>query len=163
MFHIERIDFSRIEELLEMMRERAVWLNENDKGMWDLDKLTKDQIVKRYDEPELYISYDDNEKVGGFILIHYDKNYWQDKIDEKALYIHKFVVRVGCGKKGYSDKMITWIKLHAMELQKDFIRLDYMKDREYLKMMYRKNGFEDIEELKLANGDMMIKAEYKIV
>ena len=161
MFHIERIEISRIEKLLEMMRERAIWLNQNDKGMWDLDKLTKDQIVKRYDEPELYVSYDDKEKVGGFILIHYDKNYWKDRIDEKALCIHKFVVRLGYGKRGYSDKMIEWIKIHAMELKKNYIRLDYIKDREYLKMMYKKNGFEDIEELKLTNGDIMIKADIK--
>ena len=163
MFHIKRIDYSRIEELLEMMRERAIWLNQNDKGMWALDKLTKDQIVKRYDEPELYISYDDNVKIGGFLLIHYDKNYWKDRIGDMALYLHKFVVRLGYGKKGYSDKMIEWIKIHAMELEKDYIRLDYMKDREYLKMMYKKNGFEDIEELKLANGDVIIKSEYKMV
>ena len=163
MFHVERIDYSKIDELLGILKERAIWLNQNGKGMWDLDKLTKDQIIKRYDEPEIYVSYDDKEKIGGFILIHYDKNYWKDRIGEKALYIHKFVVRLGYGKKGYSDKMIEWIKIHAMELKKDYIRLDFMKDREYLKIMYKKNGFEDIEELKLANGDLMIKAEYKIV
>jgi len=162
MFHIERIDNERIDELLVMMKERANWLNQNEKRMWDLDKLTKNEIIKRYDEPELYLSYDDKEKVGGFILIHYDKNFWKDRIGEKALYIHKFVVRLGYGKRGYSDKMIEWIKIHAMELGKDYVRLDYMKDREYLRMMYSKNGFEDIDELKLANGDIMIKAEYKM-
>ena len=66
MFHVERIDYSRSEELLGVMKERAMWLIQNDKKMWDLDKLTKNEIIKRYDEPELYLSYAEQEKVGGF-------------------------------------------------------------------------------------------------
>jgi hypothetical protein len=163
MFRVERIHDSRIEDLLGVIRERAEWLIHNGKKMWDLDKLNFEDIVKRYDEPEFYISYEDREKVGGFILIHYDKNYWKERIDDKALYFHNFVVRLGHGKQGYSDKMLEWIKMHAMELGKQFIRLDYLKDRGYLRRMYLQHGFEDIEELKLANGDIMMKAEYKIV
>lgn len=163
MFRVERIDYSRSEELLGVMKERAMWLIQNDKKMWDLDKLTKNEIIKRYDEPELYLSYAEQEKVGGFLLIHYDKNYWKDRIEDKALYIHKFVVRLGFGNKGYSDKMIEWIKIHAIELGKQYIRIDYMKSRPYLRSMYLKHGFEDIEELKQADGEILMKAEYKII
>ena len=162
MFHVERIGYDRADELLEIMRDRALWLNQKGTSMWDLEKLTEEGIVQRYEDPELYLAFDDRERVGGFLLLHADKNYWKDKTGDDALYIHKFVVARDHGGRGYSGLMLEWIKRHAGEIGKRYIRLDYYKDREYLRSMYRNQDFEDVEELSMPDGKIMIKAEYRI-
>ena len=162
MFHVEKLGYDNIEELLDIMREKAKWLIKNDRGMWDISKLNKEAIIQRYDYPELFVSYENKNKVGGFLLIEYDKKYWKENRDEKAYYLHKFVVKTGFGGKGYSQRMLEWIKDYGKENGKQYIRLDYYKNRTYLRNLYLRHGFNDVEELETENWEIMIKGEYKI-
>ena len=162
MFCVKNIEHEHMDELINLWIERHVWLKEHNKEMWKLDQLNKESIIEKYECPKWYIAYDDTEIVGGFLLIEHDRRYWPDNINEKAYYIHKFVVRTGCGGKGYSDKMLEWIKSYGRENGKKFVRLDYEKQRGYLRALYLRQGFEDIEVLTYSNGNEIVKAECRI-
>ena len=136
MFNIKIIEYEHMDELINLWIERHLWLKEHNKEMWKLDQLNKASIIEKYENPKCYLAYEDEEKVGGFLLIEHDRRYWPDEMDEKAYYIHKFVVRTGCGGKGYSDKMLEWIKSYGRDNGKQYVRLDYEKQRKYLRNMY---------------------------
>lgn len=80
-------------------------------------------------------------------------------MDDKAFYLHKFVVDVDSSGKRYSDKILEWVKNNGKMNHKEYIRLDYEKQRDYLRKMYLRNGFKDIEIMHAENGYDIVKAE----
>jgi hypothetical protein len=161
MFYVEKIDYERLQELINIWIERQKWLEEKHNGMWNIDELNKECIIQKYENPSCYMSFDKKEPIGGFLLLERDSRYWPDNTEDKAFYIHKFVIGKKYGGKGYSEKMLIWIKNLGSIKNKEYIRLDYDMKREYLRSMYLKNGFRDIE-LKLIDGFQIMKAEYQI-
>jgi hypothetical protein len=162
MFHIEQIGYEKLDDLIELWKKRYFWLKEKKQEMWKLDQLNADSIIKKYELPQCYIAFEGTVSVGGFLLIEKDKRYWPDKLDDKAFYFHKFVVDIDSSGKGYSSKILEWVKDYGKSKDKNYIRLDYEKQREYLRKMYLKHGFEDIEIMHAENGFDIIKAECRL-
>jgi GNAT superfamily N-acetyltransferase len=162
MFYVERIEYERLDELIDILIERCCWLKENAKDMWNVEELNTESIIKKYVCPKCYLGFEDGEKIGGFLLIEKDKRYWPDRIEDKAYYIHKFVVKPEYSKKRYSHKMLEWIKELGIKNDKKYIRLDYEKHRSYLRNMYLDHGFQDIELIIKNDGTEIVKAEFKI-
>lgn len=161
MFKIEEVGYERIEELLSILIERAIWLENKNIKMWEVSKLTKEEIISRYRSPKVFLGID-SDVVGGFLLSEIDTNYWKEGIYDNAFYLHKFAVRKEFGGKGYSIKMLKWIKKYGREMGKDYIRLDFVKDRDYVRRMYHEQGFIEIEEMTSEIGLALVKAEYRI-
>ena len=100
-----------------------------------------------------------DEAVGGFLLVGSDDHYWSEKAGDKALYLHKFVVRLGFGGRGYSGRMLEWVKDFGRAAGMDFVRLDYQRGRGALAGLYLAHGFLEVGEMKNRDGDLMVKAE----
>ena len=159
MFFVKEIGYSDLDFLLAMWIERGQWLKANYQAMWNLDELNKESILTKYCNPHCFTAYDGINLVGGFLLLEKDEQYWPDKLEDRAYYLHKFVISLGSAGKGYSSKVIDWVKQFAKEQGKNYIRLDYELDRSPLRGMYLANGFEDVEEIKAYGNKRMIKAE----
>ena len=161
MFDVHEVDYEHIDKFIEILVERCIWLSSKNLGMWDINQLNKKAIIEKYEIPRCFIGCVDEVKIGGFLLIEQDKRYWPDKLSEKAYYFHKFVVKPGYGGNGYSDKMIEWTKDLCIADNKEYMRLDYEKHRSYLRNMYLKHGFEDIEVQIHNDGKEVVKAEWR--
>jgi GNAT superfamily N-acetyltransferase len=162
MFHVEEIGYEKIDDYIDLLIERFYWLKNHNIDMWKIEQLNKESIIYKYENPKCYLGFEDSVIVGGFLLIEQDNRYWPDKLEEKAFYIHKFVVKPEFGGKGYSHKMIEWVKELGIKNGKRFIRLDYETRRKYLREMYINLGFVDVEYLNQNKGFEIVKAEYKI-
>jgi hypothetical protein len=57
--------------------------------------------------------------------------------------------------------MLVWVKDLAARRGKDFVRLDYQRDRAYLRAMYLRQGFEDVGEKTTSEGKPLVLAEYR--
>ena len=166
-FRVEEAGRDRLEVLLGMLRERAAWLEARNWKMWEASRLTVQDILKRYHDPAAYLAFDGaeavdearDEAVGGFLLVGSDDHYWSEKAGDKALYLHKFVVRLGFGGRGYSGRMLEWVKDFGRAAGMDFIRLDYQRGRGALAGLYLAHGFLEVGEMKNRDGDLMVKAE----
>ena len=64
--------------------------------------------------------------------------------------------------KGYSKLIIDWVKALGESMGKDYIRIDFNEEREYLRKLYYGNGFECIKRYKDESGKKIALAEYKI-
>jgi GNAT superfamily N-acetyltransferase len=162
MFYVKEIEYSDIDEYIDMLVERCKWLKDQKIDMWKIDQLTKESIIQKYENPMCFLAYEDSVSVGGFLLLEIDNRYWPEKIDEKAYYFHKFVVKPEFSGKGYSVKILNWVKEFGKQNGKDYIRLDYETRRKYLRNMYLNSGFIDIEYMNQNKGYELVKAEYKI-
>lgn len=76
--------------------------------------------------------------------------------------VFDFVITDENSGKGYSEKMLKWVKEYGKEKGKDFIRLDFNENREYLRKMYYGNGFERVNIMTENENGKIVLAEYKI-
>jgi hypothetical protein len=159
---IKRANDKEVKILLQLWIDKAKWLEEQGKRLWGTDQFTEEKIKSKYDDPEYYICYDNQNVVGGFILIEYDRKYWPDKRDDNALYLHKLLVCNGFNGKGYSKMILDWLKEFGLGMGKDFIRLDYDNQRPAIQKLYTDNGFVVVENLVNEDGKSMAKAEFLI-
>jgi GNAT superfamily N-acetyltransferase len=162
MFSIIQITEEKIDEYINVLQERYFWLKERNLDMWKIENLEKGELIERYENPIFYGAYENTECIGGFILLEKDIRYWPNYINDKSYYFHKFVISPKYGGKGYSDKVLEWVKKYGRQFDKNYIRLDYQKKRNYLRNMYIKNGFRDVREIKLNDGEILILGEYEI-
>jgi len=161
MFTVQETDYNNLDPLIELYKKRYEWLKNNKIDMWKIDQLEKDKLIDKYENPKFYIAYEDIEIVGGFLLIERDVRYWPVNINDCAFYFHKFVISIEKKGKGYSDKVLEYVKNYAKLMNKKYVRLDYEIKREYLRKMYLRNGFIDIEIIN-KNGVDIVKSEYEI-
>jgi GNAT superfamily N-acetyltransferase len=160
--NIRKANDKEIKELLSIWINKAEELNNKNIGMWDTSQFTIDNLNKKYDNPEFYIRIKNREIFGGFILLEFDRIYWPENSAENAYYFHKFVVKTKFAGQGLSDQILNWVKRYAKDNKQDYVRLDYNENREYLKKMYTRHGFETIERMRNESGNLLIKAQYKI-
>ena len=161
MFTIELIRNDQLDQLNPIWLERADWLEKHAMPMWDKTQFTVEGINKKYETPLVFVVKDYDRIVGGFLLLDHDSRYWKEETS-KAYYLHKLVVKVEEGGKGYSHKILDWIKGYGKKQGKEYIRLDYEKEREYLNKLYEKHGFKDVEQVKMEDGSIFMKAECKV-
>ena len=162
MFSISQISDDTINDYISVLKDRLFWLREKNINMWTIEKLEKKALIERYENPIFYGAYENKECIGGFILIEKDTRYWPNNINDKAYYFHKFVINPKYKGKGYSDKILEWVKDFGRKNEKKYIRLDYQKKRNYLRNMYLKNEFKDVNEIEINDGDILVLGEYKI-
>lgn len=160
-FVIKEASPAEIDEYLKICVDRVKRLRENGKALWDEDQFTLKYLTENYANPAFFVCSIDNEVIGGFILVEQD-DYWRDSRGDKAFYFHKFVIGNGNGSKGYSARILDWLKTYSKLMGKEFIRLDYDETREYVRLMYESSGFIAIGETKDKAGKRLIKAEYKL-
>jgi hypothetical protein len=163
MFDVRRTeDKIDLERLFEIMLERAKWLESINKPMWDVDQFTIEKMNEKYGHPAYYLALEDEEIVGGFLLLEDDRRRWPERVGQSAFYIHKFVVKLGCGGNDYSGRMLEWIKKYGKLKGKRYIRIDYERQIDYLRKIYLKHGFDDREIKVIDDGIDLVKAEYII-
>jgi ribosomal protein S18 acetylase RimI-like enzyme len=162
MFEIKRLFESKILDYVEILKERYLWLIDKEIKMWEYKNVELNGLYRRYENPSFFGAYENDNCVGGFILLEIDDHYWPNNMRDKAYYVHKFVVGPKYGGMGYSDKMLEWINNYGKQNNKGYLRLDYNKNIEYLRKMYIRNGYKEIREITNRENIKMILAEIRL-
>lgn len=153
---------SEIDDLIEIWIEKEKSLESKGIVVWNMEQFTKEKLRQKYRKPEYYIALIDDDIIGAFILLEKDIYFWPERQNDKAYYFHKFVITDKYAGRGFSDKILEWVKEYGMISGKDFIRLDFNENREYLQKMYYRNGFERICIMREDENDKIVLAEYRI-
>lgn len=161
MLKIQKIGYEKLETLLSMYREKAEWLNEIGKPMWNMEFLEKTQFIKKYNDPECFIAYINSIPIGGFILVKKDDFFWGPNSHLGAYYIHKIVIKNGYTGQGNVQKMIKWAEEYARTAGKEKIRLDCYEDRNYLMQLYTSCGFNLVKVKTMPDGIRIAQFEKK--
>jgi GNAT superfamily N-acetyltransferase len=161
-FFVEEIGAVRVEELLEMLRQREAWLEKRGMPMWNPAKLTNEKFFARYPGARIFLCLLDGEKMGGFALVERDENYWPGHADDRAYYLHKFVLKPEFSGQGFADKALEWAAGFALAKGKAALRLDYDEARPGLAALYGRHGFKPVRVQSLADGTRMVIAEREL-
>jgi GNAT superfamily N-acetyltransferase len=161
MIEMEETGYDRIEELLVMLRERAVLLEAEGRPMWNQAYLRREAFLERYGDPACYLIRAEGETVGGFVLADRDEA-WPRRDGEDACYVHKLVARPPYAGRGYAEEALGWILDFAESRGMDAVRLDYYADRPYLARLYAGCGFVALPDRVLPDGTRITPAEVRL-
>ena len=162
MLTIKTADSTEINTLLSIYIEKVKWLRSMNKPLWDESQFNLEALNKKYENPVSYVGIINNEIIGGFILVEYDRLYWPEVTDNSTYFFHKFVISNKYCGKNYSDRIIKWVKEYGREMNKKYIRLDYDGNRKPITEMYTRNGFIPVDTISNQHVSKLIKAEYLI-
>jgi GNAT superfamily N-acetyltransferase len=136
---------NELDAFCSILREAAVWLNNQGQEMWRQEQLSADNLLKSYAYSEMYLGYVDGAPASAMVLQEEDRALWPEAGND-SLYIHKLSVRRKFAKSGLSSAMISWAKSQAAERRKKYLRLDCAADREKLCCFYEGQGFCKVDE-----------------
>lgn len=135
---------SDVPEILEIIKERCNWFEENQIdqwGSWYYEELYDEKyfkkIMKKY---LLYVVKKEDEIIGTFLLKKEDdKTHW--KQSQNAYYLWHFVTKIGHPKLG--EKMLEFIKDLAKEKNVKYLRLECMRSNPKINEYYKNHGFQN--------------------
>ena len=159
---IKKANEEEIEILIETWKEKVKDLSSRGISVWNFDQFTRENLQEKYVNPEYYIGLLNNQVFGGFILLDEDIHFWPNANGEEAFYFHKFVVKSKYSGQGLGKSILDWVKEYGKENHKEYIRLDFNENREYLKNLYYGNGFKYVAVHSKNEQDKIVLAEYKI-
>ena len=131
--------------------------------MWSDGSLTKKVFDQTYQNYQIFLAYEKQEIIGGFLLLEHDFSYW-NKLDnlDACFYIHKLFILPEFNGQGYTTKIMDWIKAYAKENQKIYLRLDCRKPNQKLNLLYEKEGFHIKRSMTSPLSGLMNLRECKI-
>lgn len=160
---VRQLDKDKIQILLDILLERAKWLESINQPMWNPDNLNPVNFEKMYPNETPYLIYRGKDTIGGFILLEHDNGLWNEEENkQKAFYIHKLVIKSEFSGQGYSEESIELIKKIAVQAGISYLRLDCYGDRPYLIKLYEECGFHQKRESVMDDGIVLISYEYLV-
>lgn len=89
-----------------------------------------------------YKIVDRNDVVGVFSIQYSDPHIWGDRDQGDAIYLHRIVTNPRFKGQRLFEKVLDWVKAHAMGHGRAFVRMDTWADNARLIAYYRFFGFE---------------------
>ncbi len=129
---------------------------------WNEEEVMWDTLSKSYTIDEFFIVYENQQAIGGFIVVDYDPTYWLHDKPKEALYIHKVMVLDEVQKRGISDQILDYFKLLGKKRGYDVVKLDVRENKPMLRAFYERNGFQLKEIVDLKKGYLTCLYEYKL-
>ena len=131
--------------------------------MWSDESLTVQGLEEVYDTYETYLVYEDEDVIGGFLLLEKDYSYWTpEENQDNAYYVHKLFVLPQFNGRGYAGKIMERIKEYAKQEHKDYLRLDCRRHNEKLNHLYESLDFQFKREFDSNFSGEMNLREYQV-
>lgn len=123
-----------------ILREAALWLQENGIPLWKASDFTEETISP--DTHLYHLIHAGQEVAGLFKLEELDELFWPDVDQTESLFIHKLVVRRPYAGTGLSSLATQYAVHEAEKRGKKYLRLDCEASRPKLRALYERLGFK---------------------
>lgn len=160
---VKKLDKNNIQTLLDLLLERAKWLETINQPMWNTSNLNPASFEAMYPDNIPFLIYNAENIIGGFILLKNDRFLWSEEENtQKAFYIHKLVIKPEFSGRDYAEESISLIKELAVQAEVSYLRLDCYDDRNYLKKLYERCGFRQKRKTVMDDGTTLQSYELSL-
>ena len=121
------------------------------KGMVVWPMFGKAFIEKEINELRQWKLVIDNKIACNWAITFSDKEIWEEKDKNDAIYIHRIATNPIFRGNRYINKIVEWAKDYAMQKGKQFVRLDTLGNNTKLIEHYTSAGFQFLGMLELTN------------
>lgn len=130
-----------VDEVAEILREAARWLEESGMAMWREDELSPIHIAEDVRSGLFFLAECDGEAAGTVRFQLEDKLFWPDVPQDDSAFIHRLAVRRRFAGGEISSALILWAIARTHALDRRYLRLDCEAFRTRLRALYERVGF----------------------
>lgn len=153
------IDKQKLNTVLSLLKEAALWLKERNIDYWqdwhDPPENFKNWILKGLQNKQFYFIYDNYELIGMFRLQYNDELFWGKK-DDKAAYIHSFTIKRTLSGKGIGYKVLNKLEEQLKTIGINYLRLDCGIHIKKLCDYYRNHGFKETGKVTVHGEELLL-------
>jgi len=124
-----------------ILAEAEAWVTERGTPMWELGEIEEKRVAQEVADGFFAVAWVDDEIAGTVKFQLRDDEFWPDRPDDNAAYIHRLAVRRKHAGRGVSDALMRWAADRARLLKRDMLRLDVDAERVSLRNVYERFGF----------------------
>lgn len=133
---------------LTLLREVGQWLVDNDRGLWNVDALTPENLIDEYTKDNLFVMYADRsdgtepEPAAVFILQWEDPLYWPDVAANTSGFIHKLAIRRPFSGQNLFAAILDFSRDACLKRGVKTLQLETDATRPKLMQFYERYGFQ---------------------
>lgn len=133
-------------DLCPVLRASALSFEQRGLPMWTPDSLTPEQLNAQYLGGQGYLGCLGGQPVAAMILIPHDEQFWPEKPEGEALYLHKLAVHPAWQGRKLGAQMLTAAVRLTLAAGRPWLRLDTAAERLKLRAIYEAQGFVCVRE-----------------
>lgn len=130
-----------LEEVSNILREAAHWLEQTGKRMWRNKELLPSNIATDVTVGLFFIAACDDETAGVVKFQLEDQLFWPGVPQTESAFVHRLAVKRQFAGVGVSSALLNWAVARGQLLGKKYLRLDCEASRPRLRAVYERFGF----------------------
>lgn len=130
-----------LDEVAEILREAARWLEESGMAMWREEELLPIRIAEDVRSGLFFLAECNGEAAGTVRFQLEDKLFWPDVPQHDSAFIHRLAVKRRFAGGEISSALILWAIARTHRLGRRYLRLDCVASRQRLRALYERMGF----------------------
>jgi GNAT superfamily N-acetyltransferase len=152
---IVKVNTDNIEIFSKVLTESAKWLDSIGQSMWNIDDLTVEELMKKYDINDMKLCYEYGNLAGVYVLQWYDSLFWSELNANESGILHKLAVCREYRKMGYGKKIIKSAESLCKSHGANSLRLNCGTLRPKLRNFYESAGFKMVDRVFIDNRDQI--------
>ncbi|WP_341916931.1 GNAT family N-acetyltransferase [Polaromonas sp. YR568] len=124
-----------------VLQDAARWLADGGRALWSGAEIGQGRVLQDTTAGLFHVAHDGEQMVGVMKLELEDAYFWPEVLPGTSAFIHKLAIRRAWVKKGVSTELLTYAGVRAQQLERAYLRLDCVADRQGLRNLYEDFGF----------------------
>lgn len=124
-----------------VLQDAARWLADGGRALWSGSEIGQERVLQDTTAGLFHVARDGEQMVGVMKFELEDAYFWPEVLPGTSAFIHKLAIRRAWAKKGVSTELLTYAGVRAQQLERAFLRLDCVADRQGLRNLYEDFGF----------------------
>jgi hypothetical protein len=134
-----------LEPARRLLKSTAERLLERLEPLWPPHEFTPEWVEGKFGAGELVVGREDGELVGCALVQREDPDFWPDRPEGEALYMHRICAAPEAKGGRFVTALFAWLDEEARRLGKRCLRLDCFP-RPKLRAVYEEAGFEKVDD-----------------
>jgi GNAT superfamily N-acetyltransferase len=124
-----------------VLQEAARWLADGGRALWSGADIGHERVMQDTVAGLFHVARDGEQIVGVMKFELEDAYFWPEILPGTSAFIHKLAIRRAWAKKGVSIALLAYARARAQQLERAYLRLDCVADRQGLRKLYEDFGF----------------------
>lgn len=140
--HIEQATSTDLDAVVATLQEAAQWLQGDGRPLWSPADYSPERIGRDIEAGGYWVARSGPGSIAGVMRLDLeDPHYWPEIAPGSSVYLHKLAVRRAWAGQGVSTALLRFARERTQALQRPWLRLDCVADRQGLRSLYEGFGF----------------------
>jgi GNAT superfamily N-acetyltransferase len=124
-----------------VLQDAELWLAAGGRALWPAAAIGHERVLQDTSAGLFHVARDGEQIVGVMKFELEDTYFWPEVPPGTSAFVHKLAIRRAWAKQGVSTELLAYARTRARQLDRAYLRLDCVADRQGLRKLYEDFGF----------------------